>query len=166
MTKGELAMWEKLTPDDIERARQRLTDRRTEVEQELRGLDDQWREIGVLEQLVGAFARVYMSSPTGSIRPMAPERTAPQLIAAIDDSPCISDSLTLPTIALAPESSERADLALDQAQSAPALAAVNPNSAVAETGRVSDLVVTPLPGGAEHAELRPHVPLPQRAAGD
>jgi hypothetical protein len=160
-------MWEKLTPDDIERARQRLTDRRAEIEQELRGLDDQWREIATLEQLIGAFARIYMSSPT---EPMAPERAEPQLIAATDNGPPPPGSLP-PATALAPDLTEPADLAPETAEwaAARAPAGVNANRAETETGGLSALVVTALTGSAENAELRQraqNIAQSQRAAGD
>jgi hypothetical protein len=78
-------MWEKLTPADIERAKQVLADRRRELEAELSGLDEKWRNIGILQQLIDAFVREHMSSAASSVQPTNTEtRQAPMLVALGD----------------------------------------------------------------------------------
>lgn len=59
-------MWERLTPADLDRAKNRLTKSRAEMLRrhtaELNALDAQQDEIETLERLVATFAQKYLSS--------------------------------------------------------------------------------------------------------
>src|SRR6266498_1488988 len=59
-------MWT-ITPDDIRRAKEELTRRRSAAEaqhaEELKAIDAELAEIATIEQAAGAFARKYKSSP-------------------------------------------------------------------------------------------------------
>ena len=68
-------MWERLTPADLDRAKNRLTTSRAEMLRrhaaELNALDAQQDEIETLERLMAAFAHRYLSSEIAASMPAA-----------------------------------------------------------------------------------------------
>ena len=77
-------MWEKVTPADIERAKQRLASRRIETltrhAEELKQLDTDQTEIDVFERMVAAFTEKHLTPmpvPLPAIAP--PEDATPPL---------------------------------------------------------------------------------------
>ena len=91
-------MWENLSPVDIDRARQQLARRRIEIEQELRSLDDKWREIGVLEQLIEAFTRTYMNVASRSIQAIAPQKTPTPLAGTTENETRVLEPHRAPAV--------------------------------------------------------------------
>ena len=82
-------MWEKLTPDDIARARNSWMLTRADTlgrhAQELRDLDDEQDKIEELERLIGAFAEKYASSATTAGQPTTPSNEQPTEAVALEE---------------------------------------------------------------------------------
>jgi hypothetical protein len=94
-------MWEKLTPDDIDRARHKLALERAETlsrhAQELRDLDIERGRIEELERLIAAFAEKYTASGASSLQPVtqSEEHAAPAVAGIADNhvsEPAIPDA--------------------------------------------------------------------------
>jgi len=68
-------MWERLTPADVDHARNRLATSRAEMLRrhaaELNALDAQQDEVETLERLMAAFAKKYLSSDIAASMPAA-----------------------------------------------------------------------------------------------
>lgn len=78
-TKGDVTMWDQLTPQDIERAKDQLESRRAEMlarhAEELRSLDDDRSQLEGLEQAISAFLQKFTpSSADGSVVALDEER--------------------------------------------------------------------------------------------
>ena len=77
-TEGATTVWEQLTPNDIERARNELGTRRAEIlarhAEELRGLDGDQAQLDTLEQAIAAFAKKFNLSPNADVVRLDSER--------------------------------------------------------------------------------------------
>jgi len=76
---GVLAMWDKLTRADVERVKQGLAGRRSELlarhAEELKTLDGEQTEIDIFERAIGAFASKFKIGESGEVVPFDPERS-------------------------------------------------------------------------------------------
>ena len=97
-------MWERLTPADIEQAKQRLAGERVMTlarhAAELEALTAEERQIEDLERLAGAFVEKYMSGDTGAaqtITPAAEEATQSSVIVEETNRPLMVISRFFPT---------------------------------------------------------------------
>jgi hypothetical protein len=79
-TEGVATVWDKLTRADVERAKQGLVTRRSELlarhAEELKSLDAEQTEIDVIERAIGAFASKFKIGGGGEVVPFDPERSA------------------------------------------------------------------------------------------
>jgi hypothetical protein len=79
-TKGVDAVWDKLTRADVERAKQGLTSRRSEMlarhAEELKALDAEQSEIDVIERAIGAFASKFKIGGSAEVVPLNAEHNA------------------------------------------------------------------------------------------
>ena len=85
-------MWERLTPDDIDRARHKLAVERAETlsrhAQQLRDLDIERGSIEELERLIAAFAEKYTASGVSSLEPVTEaEEQSTEAIALVEHAP-------------------------------------------------------------------------------
>lgn len=85
IVKGGVAVWDQLTPGDIERAKDELGVRRTEMlarhAEELKGLDVAQAELDTLEHAIEAFARKFKLPSEGGVVQLG-ERRESQMRAA------------------------------------------------------------------------------------
>jgi len=83
-------VWEQLRPADIERARQRLAKKRTEVrrryEEELNRLDIDQAEVEQFARLVAAFAEKHLLRSASTSSPTVPEENTTQPVESSETS--------------------------------------------------------------------------------
>jgi hypothetical protein len=79
-TKGVATVWDKLTRADVERVKQGLSTRRSELlarhAEELKALDSEQTEIDVIERAIGAFASKFKIGGSAEVVPFHAEHNA------------------------------------------------------------------------------------------